>query len=151
MHATDAPQVFISYSHQDETWKDRLVTQLQVLVHQGLLDTWDDRRIGFGDDWKPQIDTALQNAKAAVLLISANFLTSKFILGEEIPTLLQRRDAAGLHIFPVIVKPCAWRAVDWLAKMQCRPTDGRPLSGGTEHQIDTDLAAMAHEIHEVLT
>ncbi len=61
----ETPQVFISYSYWDEAWKDRLVTHLQVLVRQGLLDTWDDRRIGVGDDWEQQIDAALQNAKAA--------------------------------------------------------------------------------------
>ena len=44
------PNVFISYSHKDEEWKDRLVTHLGVLHHQGLLDLWDDRRIGAGED-----------------------------------------------------------------------------------------------------
>ena len=42
------PSVFISYSHKDETWKDRLVTHLGVLQREGLLDTWDDRQIGAG-------------------------------------------------------------------------------------------------------
>lgn len=37
-------RVFISYSHQDETWKDRIVSQLGVLASEGL-ETWDDRRI----------------------------------------------------------------------------------------------------------
>ena len=32
------PTVFISYSHKDEDWKNRLVTHLGVLRHQGLLD-----------------------------------------------------------------------------------------------------------------
>jgi hypothetical protein len=31
------PSVFISYSHKDETWKDRLVTHLGVLQREGLL------------------------------------------------------------------------------------------------------------------
>ena len=42
------PTVFISYSHKDEEWKDRLVTHLGVLQQQGLLDLWDDRRIERG-------------------------------------------------------------------------------------------------------
>ncbi len=78
-------------------------------------------------------------------------MTSAFILDEEVPTLLQRRDEEGLQIFPVIVKPCLWQTVNWLARMQCRPIDGRPLSGGDEHQIDTDLAAIAREIYDVVT
>ncbi len=34
------PEVFISYSHTDEDWKDRLVTHLGVLEQEGLLEIW---------------------------------------------------------------------------------------------------------------
>ena len=144
------PTVFISYIHRDEEWKDRLVTHLGVLRHQGLLDLWDDRRIGAGEDWKQEIQQAIDAASVAVLLVSAHFLTSRFILGEEVPRLLERRDKEGLRIFPVIVKPCAWQTVGWLSRIQARPKDGRPLSAGNEHQIDADLAAIAAEVHELL-
>lgn len=30
-------RIFISYSHDDEAWKDRVVSQLGVLEHEGLL------------------------------------------------------------------------------------------------------------------
>ena len=144
------PTLFISYSHQDEEWKDRLVTHLKVLQMQGLLDLWDDRRIGAGIDWHPEIQAAMNRAHVAVLLVSADFLTSEFILGEEVPRLLQRRDEEGLRIFPVIVRPCAWQRVEWLARMQARPKDGRPLSAGDEHQIDADLAAIVEEIAGII-
>ncbi len=64
------PSVFISYSHKDEDWKDRLVTQLGVLEKQGHLEIWDDRRIEGGDDWFPEIETAIDSAHVAVLMIS---------------------------------------------------------------------------------
>lgn len=44
------PSVFISYSHKDEEWKDRLQTHLDVLGVEGLLDVWEDRQISAGDD-----------------------------------------------------------------------------------------------------
>ena len=93
----------------------------------GLLDLWDDRRIGTGEDWRAEIAEAMGRANVAILLISADFLTSQFILGEEVPRLLQRRDAEGLRVFPVIVRPCAWKTVPWLSRMQVRPKDGRPF------------------------
>ncbi len=34
------PTVFISYSHKDEEWKNRLVTQLGVLEKESLFDFW---------------------------------------------------------------------------------------------------------------
>ena len=40
------PRVFISYSHQDEAWKNRLVRQLRVLELEGDLEVWDDQVVG---------------------------------------------------------------------------------------------------------
>jgi hypothetical protein len=142
--------VFISYSHVDEAWKDRLLTHLGVLQSQGLLELWDDRRIAAGEDWYAAIQAAMRRASVAVLLISADFLTSKFILGEEVPRLLARRDAEGVRVIPLIVRPCAWQTVPWLRRLQARPKDGKPLSAGNEHQIDADLAALAAELYELL-
>jgi hypothetical protein len=140
------PTIFISYSHNDEAWKDRIMTHLGVLAQEGLLDTWDDRRIGAGEDWKKEIEDALKTASVAVLLVSADFLTSKFILGEEVPKLLERREKEELKIFPLIIRPCAWKQVKWLSRMNLRPRDGKPLMGGNEFQIETDLTAIAEEI-----
>jgi hypothetical protein len=139
------PSVFVSYSHEDEDWKGLLLNQLEALESEGLLAVWDDRRIGAGDDWENEIATALSQARVAVLLVSAHFLRSRFIRGKEIPRLLRRRKEEGLRIFPVIVEPCLWQHT-WLGKIQVRPVDGRPLSGGSEHQIQTDLVNIAEEM-----
>ena len=68
----------------------------------------------------------------------------------EVSRLLRRRDEEGLRIFPIIIKPCDWAAVPWLQRMNLRPKDGRALSGGTEYQIDRDLAEIAREIRLLL-
>lgn len=138
--------VFISYSHKDEDWKDRLVTHLGVLQKQGLLDIWDDSRIGGGEEWRKEIQKAMDAASAAVLLVSANFLTSKFILDEEVPRFLERRHNEGLPVFPVIVKSCAWKKVTWLTQMQVRPKNARPLSKHGGDRRDEALASIAEEI-----
>lgn len=144
------PTVFISYSHKDEKWKDLLITQLGVLQQQGLLEVWDDRRIGAGEGWYEEIQAAMNRASVALLLVSADFLTSNFILREEVPRLLERREKEGMRLFPVLVRPCNWPLVPWLAPLQIRPKDARPLSGGTEHQIDADLTAIAEEVWAIL-
>lgn len=149
-HGMTKPTVFISYSHKDKDWKDRIVTHLGVLQQEGLLDVWDDRRIGGGEDWYPKIEEAIKKASVAILLISANFLTSNFILKEEIPRLLELRAKKGMRIFPVVIKPCAWNQVKWLSQMNLRPEDGKPMSGGNEHLIDTDLTNVANEVAEII-
>ena len=152
--ASGAPQlakdrlkgVFISYSHKDEEWKDNLVTQLSVLELENLLHIWDDRKIQVGDNWNQKISNAMESASIAILLISADFLTSGFIRSEEVPKLLARQKQDGLRIVPLIVRPCAWKIVPWLAQIQVRPKDGRPLSAGTIYQIEQDLADLVTEI-----
>jgi tetratricopeptide (TPR) repeat protein len=146
----DPPSVFISYSHKDAKWKDKLVVQLSVLAAEGRLEIWDDRRIAAGDDWFPEIEQAMNAAKVAVLLVSADFLVSKFIRSVEVPRLLQRRQDEGLRIVPILVRPCPWKKVEWLAKIQMRPRDGREIARGNAYKIDKDLAAIAEEIDDLI-
>ena len=144
------PSVFLSYSHKDEDWKKRLRTHLGVLESEGLLDVWDDRRIEGGDDWFEEIQEAMAKASVAVLLISADFLTSKFILGEEVPKLLERRAREGLPVIPVIVATCAWDQVKWLQGIQGHPRDGRSLFSLQGDRRNQELTKIAKEILGIL-
>ena len=141
-------QIFISYSHQDEAWKDHLLSHLNVLAGEGL-EVWDDRRIAAGDDWLPEIERAIAACDVAVLLISRHFLTSKFIAGQEVPPLLQRRQAQGVRVIPLIISPCQWQRIDWLKAIQGRPRDGKPLSGMSQHDADLVLSNLAGEIADL--
>lgn len=140
------PIVFISYSHKDELWKDRLVEHLGVQQEQGLLEIWEDRQLPAGAHWHEGIQTALKSASIFVLLISARSLTSDYILHEEVTRAIARRPE-GVRIFPIVVEPCLWKAVPWLRRMNLRPKDARPLSAGDEHQINADLTALTEEIY----
>jgi len=140
------PVVFISYSHKDETEKEHLVSHLKVLESAGHIELWVDDRIAGGADWADEIKQAIARANVVILLISANFLTSDFILGQEVPAFLKRRKNQGMTVFPVIAKACPWSAVDWLARMNVRPKNGRPIWSGTAGQVDEDLAQIAQEV-----
>jgi tetratricopeptide (TPR) repeat protein len=142
--------VFISYSHKDEEWKDKLAVQVGVLAAENRLEVWEDRQIEVGDDWLPEIEKALDAAKVAVLLISAPFLTSNFIRRNEVPAILARRQNEGLRVVPILVHPCPWRKVEWLTKMQMLPRDGREVAGGTPYQIDKDFAGIAEKIDDLI-
>ena len=60
------------------------------------LDVWTDDRIDAGDVWRDEIDRALSEATCAVLLVSADFLSSQFVNDHELPVLLPKRPLAGL-------------------------------------------------------
>ena len=143
-------KVFISYSPKDEIWKDRLQIQLAVLELEGYFSVWDDRKITPGEEWLPAIERALNQAEVAIMLISADFLTSSFIRTREIPTLLRRQQQAGMRLIPVIIKPCAWQAVHWLSSMQFASEDNVALSRLSEHQQDNVLANIARKVKTIL-
>jgi nucleoside 2-deoxyribosyltransferase len=52
--------VFVSYSHKDAAFLDRLRVHLRPLEKQGLMDIWDDTKIEAGDQWKAAIEEALR-------------------------------------------------------------------------------------------
>jgi hypothetical protein len=147
---TARPRVFISYSHLDKKWKEKVVTHLKVLQREGQLAIWVDSDMEAGSDWLVQITGAIQTARVALLLVSADFLTSPFIAGTEVPRLLKERKKRGLHIFPVILRTCAWKKVHWLTRMLVRPEDGRPLARFHGDDRDKVFTAIAEEVHSLL-
>jgi formylglycine-generating enzyme required for sulfatase activity len=142
----DAARIFISYSHRDEEWKDLLVEHLGVLGDQ--VRAWNDRDIQPGDDWKAEIERELNAARVAVLLVSVDFLRSRFVRRDEIPVLLRRREQEGLRIVPVILRPCAWRNVDWLSRLQVRPRGGQALLMHDKGRvaIEAEFASLAEDV-----
>jgi len=81
--------VFVSYSHEDTKWLKMLIIHLTPLERKGMVERWDDTRIKSGQDWRIEIAKAIESAKVAVLLISAFFMASEFIMNSEVPALLQ--------------------------------------------------------------
>jgi TIR domain len=148
--ADDLPRVFISYSHRDKAQKDKLLRHFGVLDGSASIQVWTDDAIGAGREWQTEIDQALSQAAAAVLLISADFLSSPFILQKEVPALIDRWKTEGLSIFPVLAKPCAWQAVPWLTKMQLRPKDAKPVWRSGGRYVDEELKWITLELYTIV-
>jgi tetratricopeptide (TPR) repeat protein len=143
-------KIFISYSHKDEDWKDRLVSQLETLSHQLLLDPWNDRKIKGGDEWETKIREAMAAADVALLLVSQNSLNSKFIRETEVPYLMERRERENITIIPVICKACFWQEVPEFAKLQAHPRDGRPLASFRGHSLDAEFIKIGKELLDIV-
>ncbi len=99
------PKLFVSYSHRDAEALEQLGRFLKTLERDGLLDAWTDQRLEGGDDWRAEIGTALDEATAAVVFVSQDFLASDFIYAEELPRLLAAADAGRLTLIPVFLSP----------------------------------------------
>jgi hypothetical protein len=142
------PTVFISYSHQDEVWKNKLLPHLGGLEQAGVtMQVWHDRKIDGGDQWYPEILEAMAGAAAAILLISSDFLSSHFCVQEEVPALLKRQEEEGMLLIPVLIRSCIWKAHRWLKKIQMIPRDGKCVAIDFEgHLEDSVFAAVAEQV-----
>lgn len=121
-------KIFISYSHEDEEYLIKLKRHLKVLQRQAPLDVWDDKKIRSSAKWKDEIENALNEATAAILLVSTDFLGSDFIQDEELPKLLKSAAEKGTRIFPVIVHPCQFLKTKSLSQFQATNSPNEPLS-----------------------
>ena len=142
--------VFISYSHADDRWRQRLVKHLKVLVAEGHIHVWDDSSVTVGEDWQARINAELDQAGVALLLVSATFLTSEFVRQKKIPSILERHQQGGMTIYPLLVQPSAWQEVGWLSKLQVRPRSAKALASHKGVKIDELLTDVSREIFEIV-
>ena len=148
MPESTKPTVFVSYSHKDSKHLDRLLPFLQILDLDEDVKLWHDGKIGGGEDWYSEIDDQLRNARVAILLITANFLSSRFCRFEETPILLQRRAKGKLALLPVIVEECPWKGQRWLKRLQL-PLGEKPLDVYGKPQRNEQLTKLAEEVRKI--
>jgi len=129
--------IFISYCHKDTDFLNRLLVHLRPLEREGLIDLWVDSKIKAGDKWKTEIDNALRQARVAILLVSADFLSSDFIIDNELPPLLANAESKGTRIIPVIVKPCRFARDSNLADFQAVNDPSIPLVSLSEAERES--------------
>jgi formylglycine-generating enzyme required for sulfatase activity len=125
--AKDAVRVFISYSHKDEALRDSLATHLSNLQWQGIISSWYDRQLTAGTEWDDKIKTEMEAADIILLLISPDFVASKYCRDVEIPISLQRHEAKQAYVVPVILRPFDWFDAPF-AKLQAFPKDAKPVT-----------------------
>lgn len=146
----DRPSVFISYSHADAAFLTRLRVHLRPLEKANVIDLWDDQKIRAGAKWKSEIERALARAVIAVLLVSADFLASDFIVDNELPPLLQAAEKKGTVILPVIVKPCRFIRDKNLSQFQAINDPRLPLFALSEPDQETLYARVGERIESEL-
>jgi hypothetical protein len=144
--------VFISYSRADRNWVERLQRMMAPLLRGSgqEIRLWDDSQIVTGRKWREQIETALVQAKVALLLVSDHFLASKFVMGEEVPRLLEAAEAEGLRVLWVSLTACLVEKTE-IYQYQAVLPHSRPLDQMSEAEMKEALKAISLAIHEAMT
>lgn len=119
--------VFVSYSHKDTVYLERLKVHLKPLERRSLIQLWSDTLILSGEKWKEKIQKALENSAIAILMISADFLASDFIVNDELQPLLKEAEQKGTIIIPIILKPCRFLREPSISQFQAINDPVNPL------------------------
>jgi hypothetical protein len=146
-----ANTVFISYSHADSRFLQRLLIHLRPLEKRGLIDLWADTKIHVGDIWRDEITQALSRARVAVLLITADFMASDFIIENELPPLLEKAEAQGVTIIPVILKACRFERDRSLSRFQAVNNPKIPLISMSSNDREKLYERIAQTIEALVT
>jgi hypothetical protein len=97
--------VFVSYSHANPEWRDKILVLLKPFVRQGRLQVWADPYLGTGDSWRRIIDEALARTRVGVVLLTPDLLASDFIAEVELPHLLRAARAGEVTLVVVPIEP----------------------------------------------
>jgi len=142
-------KVFLSYCHTDLQHLKRLQTHFAHYERMGVVEVWDDTKIHPGAIWHQEIKKAISQTKIAVLLISADFLDSRFIIENELPPLLIAAKIEGLIILPVILSACAFKDSE-LAQFQPINSPLKPISSMNRNEKEQIWAEVTKIVSDII-
>lgn len=126
-----AVNLFISYSHKDEKFKEDFEDHLSSLKDQNIIDVWHDRKIIAGQEWKDEIDENLANSEIIIFLVSASFNSSQYCTSIELTQAIKQHQEGKSILIPVIIRHCDWQAYSY-GKFQGLPKDGKPIASWSD-------------------
>lgn len=125
---TTPAMVFVSYSHEDKDWVQRLRRHLAPYVDRKVLTVFSDDRLEPGNMWRHELHRMREQSSVAILVLSPAFQRSPTIREIELPHL--QALATGrkkLSVLPLLVRDPNWNELGWIRDILFFPRSGQPL------------------------
>ena len=116
-------RVFLSYSHRNTHWLNRLRTHLSGLRRAKEIETWTDQEILPGAPWDKAIRDSMESADVFIILLSADFVASDYIWTVELPEILQKLKDNKAIVIPVLTEPHDFSGLSMLSSFEIIPKD----------------------------
>lgn len=142
-------RVFVSYSKKDQDWLERLSVSLGTLEHFAGIKAWNDTYIPAGNNQWDEINNALALTRVAVLLVTPDFLVSKFQKGNEVNYFLDENKKAKLPVIWIAVSACNYEITP-LRDIACANDPARPLDALSEAEQNIEFAKICKKIMELM-
>ena len=120
-------KLFFSYAHEDQRLRDGLESHLSILKNNGEIESWHDHKITAGSEWAEKIDDNMRAADVVLLLVSSDFLASRYCSEVELRLAMERHERGEAVVIPVILRPVEWKGAPF-GKLQACPTGAKPIT-----------------------
>ncbi len=122
---------------------------MKPLEQEEIIDLWADTKITAGVIWKDKIQEALDVARVALVLVSADFLASDFVIKHKLPRLLSNASSSGTIVIPIVLSPCLFRKSK-LGIFQSVNSPDSPLSSLDYNEQEQLLLHVAEVVSDYL-
>lgn len=140
-------KAFISYSHKDAHYFEKLEIHLAQIRRENLITEWSDHKISAGANLDKEISTALYESQLFISLVSPDYIASQYCYEKEFGAALKLQEEGKMTIVPIIVEPCDWKSTP-MKDIKALPEDGKPVSEWTNS--NNAFAKIAVEIRKLL-
>lgn len=142
-------KIFYSYSRKDLDMRNQLEDHLSALREANKISTWHDLELEAGTEWELTILNKLNTADIILLLVSSNFIASKYCYGTELKRAIERHNAGEARVIPIILRPCDWNIPEVpFSKLNALPTHAKPITSWPDQ--DEAFTIVAQRIRETV-
>jgi tetratricopeptide (TPR) repeat protein len=134
-------EVFFSYAHEDDAFRQLLLKHLRALKREGIIDAWNDCDINAGSEWEQEINEHLNTAQIILLLISPDFMASDYCYSKEMARAMERHASGEACVLPVIVRPVKQEAL--FGKLPELLKNWKPVTNSSQHDLDKAFSSVA--------
>lgn len=120
-------KIFISYSHMDMKYKERLLTTLKSLEQIYNIDVWHDGKILAGGDINKNVLAELECSDIVLLLVTPNFLASWYCVEVELKKSVNRMKKGECIVIPVMFLDCTLDSSLPFYSLNRVPREGKPI------------------------
>jgi hypothetical protein len=130
--------VFVSYSHEDTFWMERL---LPLLYFRGVcVDKFTDKEIKPGKRWDKDIKDALARMDIFLPLLSVGFAASRYISKIEDPIARRRHKHGEIEVLPILIHDPGKGECRWMRGLQWVPPGALSWAEIHRNNPDHDIA-----------
>jgi ABC-type phosphate transport system substrate-binding protein len=142
-------KIVLCYAREDRKILQGLEKHLAPLIHGDKIEIWSDCKIEAGEDWEDTLINNLEKADIILLLISSDFLDSKYCISKEMSLALERKEKKEVSIIPIILRHCDWKSYSQLKCLQVLPEAGKPVIS-RDWNFDEALANVTDGLRKII-